>query len=251
MDGIWRNKVEVLYFEGCPNHRWAVELAREVVTELGVDAAVEEVEVKTLEDAERLRFLGSPSVHVDGVDIEPGARNSTAYAFACRTYGRAGAPPREMLAAALREVREARPAGSGKGRNWRAAWPTFPAVGALLLPVGTCPACWPAYAGFLSSIGLGFLLYGRYLLPVAATLLGGSLASLAYRARSRRGYGPFFLGVVSSLVALGGKFVLSSDPLLYTGLGLFVVAAGWNAWPLTKVASVSCERCAPQEGRVW
>ena len=80
MDKAPRKTVAVLYFEGCPNHRQTVELARNVVAELGVDAAVEEFEVKTLEDAVRLRFLGSPSVQVDGADIEPGARASTAYA---------------------------------------------------------------------------------------------------------------------------------------------------------------------------
>ena len=67
-------KIEVLYFEGCPNHPPAVELAKSVVAELGVGALVEQVEVKTEADAKRLRFFGSPTVQVDGVDIEPGAR---------------------------------------------------------------------------------------------------------------------------------------------------------------------------------
>lgn len=247
MDKPPRKTVEVLYFEGCPNHQQTSQLARDVVAELGVDATVEEVEVKTLEDAVRLRFLGSPNVHVDGVDIEPAARSSRAYGFACRTYGQAAVPPRELLVAALREKRRAPSSG---GAGWRRTLATLPGAVALLLPVGTCPACWPAYAGLLSPLGMSFLLYDRYLLPVAAALLGGALASLAYRARSRRGYRAFWLGLVGSLVGLGGKFVLSSDPLLYMGLGLVVVAAGWNAWPLD-VASVSCAGCAPQEGRAW
>lgn len=251
MDRARRKKVEVLYFQGCPNHRQAVELTRKVVSEIGVDAEIEEVEVKTLQDAARVRFLGSPSVRVDGVDIEPGARNSTAYGLACRTYGRDVVPSRELLVAALREEREATPVRSGGRRSWRARLSAFSGAGALLLPVAKCPACWPAYAGFLSSAGLGFLLHERYLLPVAATLLTGALASLAYRVPSRRGYGPFWLGLGSALVALGGKFALSSDPLLYIGFGFFVLAAGWNAWPHGKVASVSCEPCAPQEGRAW
>ena len=93
--------VEVLYFEGCPNYHQTVELVRDLIRALGVDATVEEVQVQNTEDAERLRFLGSPSVRVDGVDIEPAARSSTGYGFACRTYGSAGVPSREFLAAAL------------------------------------------------------------------------------------------------------------------------------------------------------
>jgi hypothetical protein len=94
-------KVEVLYFEGCPNRDATAQLARQVIRDLGVEAEITEVEVANVEDAQRLRFLGSPTVQVDGVDIEPGAGSSTDYAFACRVYGDTGVPPREMLVAAL------------------------------------------------------------------------------------------------------------------------------------------------------
>ena len=94
--------VQVLYFEGCPNHRPTVERVAEVAASFGLATLVEEVEVKSAEDAERLRFLGSPSVHIDGIDIDPAARESTAYAYACRTYGAGeGIPSRELIASAL------------------------------------------------------------------------------------------------------------------------------------------------------
>jgi hypothetical protein len=95
--------VEVLFFEGCPNHRSAVELAKDVVALIAPHARVEEVEVRDNEDAARLRFLGSPTIHVDGVDIEPEARSSTDYAMSCRVYGGSGLPSREMIEAALAE----------------------------------------------------------------------------------------------------------------------------------------------------
>lgn len=95
-------KVEVLYFEGCPNHEPAVRLAREVLAELGQNATVEEVEITSPEDAERLRFLGSPTVLVDGVDVEPSARSRTDYGFSCRTYNGNGVPPRELIADAVK-----------------------------------------------------------------------------------------------------------------------------------------------------
>ncbi len=94
-------KIQVLYFEGCPNHQPAVDMARSVVAELGVDTVVEEVEVKTQADAERLHFFGSPTIQVDGVDIEPEAHSRTDYAFSCRMYGTEGVPPRAMLIGAV------------------------------------------------------------------------------------------------------------------------------------------------------
>jgi hypothetical protein len=80
-------KVQVLYFEDCPNRQPAVRLASDVMAELGLDTEVEEVEVKGPDDARRLRFLGSPTVVVDGIDIEPAARSRTDFGFCCRTYG--------------------------------------------------------------------------------------------------------------------------------------------------------------------
>ncbi len=97
--------IEVLYFEGCPHLEPTLSLAHEVLGELGLDTEVREVEVRTPEDAERLRFLGSPSVRVDWKDIEPGAASRTEYALSCRLYGDSGFPPKELLVAAL-EARE-------------------------------------------------------------------------------------------------------------------------------------------------
>ncbi len=94
-------RIEVLYFEGCPHHRATVRLVHEVVAELGVGADVHEVEVRDQEDATRLRFLGSPSVRVEGVDIEPDARDDPRIGLACRIYQGSGVPPKPLLVAAL------------------------------------------------------------------------------------------------------------------------------------------------------
>ena len=96
--------VEVLFFDGCPNREPAVRLAREVVADLGVTAEVREVVVAEPEDAEALRFLGSPSVRVNGRDIEPGAEGRTDFALSCRMYGATGVPPREWMVAALEDA---------------------------------------------------------------------------------------------------------------------------------------------------
>lgn len=72
-------KIEVMYLGSCGHYRSSLELVQQVVAELGVDAEIHEVEVGDQETAEKLRFLGSPSVHVDGVDIEPGAEGRTEF----------------------------------------------------------------------------------------------------------------------------------------------------------------------------
>ena len=93
--------IEVLYFEGCPNLEPTLALANEALSQLGLSADVREIEVRTPEDAKRLRFLGSPSVRVDGKDIEPGVESRTEYALSCRLYGDRGHPPKKLLVAAL------------------------------------------------------------------------------------------------------------------------------------------------------
>jgi hypothetical protein len=102
-------KVEVFYFSGCPNHLPAVGRVREVLETEGVAAEMAEVEVRDVASAERLGFLGSPSVRINGLDIERTARSSRAVGLMCRTYihqGRqAGVPPVEWIQAAVREAR--------------------------------------------------------------------------------------------------------------------------------------------------
>ncbi|MEN8183064.1 MAG: hypothetical protein ABFS46_11075 [Myxococcota bacterium] len=95
--------IEVLFFDGCPNQEPTLELAREVVRELGIEAEIREVRVRDSDEAQRLRFLGSPSVRVDGVDIDPQAPSVTKFSFCCRMYGESGVPSRELLVAALNE----------------------------------------------------------------------------------------------------------------------------------------------------
>ena len=95
-------KVEVVFFEGCPNHPSAVELVRSVIQELDLGAEVEEIEVTNQDEAERHRLLGSPTIHVNGIDIDPSARERTDYAFSCRLYdGENGLPSRAMVVDAL------------------------------------------------------------------------------------------------------------------------------------------------------
>ena len=94
--------IEILYFEGCPNYEPARELVNEVVAELGTEAEIRHVQIETNEEAIAKRFLGSPSIRVNGIDIEPEARGREEFNLACRIYGTGGVPPRELLVEAIR-----------------------------------------------------------------------------------------------------------------------------------------------------
>ena len=67
-------KIEILYFDGCPNHKPAVERVRQVLAEEGLSAEVLEVNVSEPSIAQKVGFLGSPSIRVNGLDVEPEAR---------------------------------------------------------------------------------------------------------------------------------------------------------------------------------
>lgn len=104
-------------------------------------------------------------------------------------------------------------------------------LGALSVSVVACPACWPAYVGLLSSLGLGFMSQMPGLMPITLALLLASLAALAYRAPRRRGFGPLALGTLGAGVVVVGRAWLRADPIVFGGTGLLLAASLWNAWP--------------------
>lgn len=131
-------------------------------------------------------------------------------------------------------------------RSWKQSTVALAGAAVSLLPKLACPFCWPAYAGLLSSIGLGFLISIKYLLPLTAAFLILAVGALALRAKTRQGYGPFVVGLVAAVGALVGKFEWESNPTLYGAVGLLVVASLWNAWPHgpTTNKAISCSRFA-------
>ena len=100
-------RVELLYFDGCPNHHNAEELLREVLADENVQAPVIRVQVETPEDAVSQRFLGSPTIRLNGEDIDS-AGDDGQYSLRCRVYrinGKlSGVPDKEMIRSALRRV---------------------------------------------------------------------------------------------------------------------------------------------------
>lgn len=99
--------VEVLTFEGCPHAEPALELVKRVLAESGISAKVRRVDVPDPEAAAAHRFLGSPTIRVNGHDIEPGAGagERDEYVLSCRVYrtqsGLKGEPDERWLRDAL------------------------------------------------------------------------------------------------------------------------------------------------------
>ncbi len=100
--------VEVFYIDGCPNHRPTVDRVKELLNDLRSPTELIEVPVTDFGSALANRFLGSPAVRVNGIDVEPSARTSTQFGLACRTYvdgqRREGIPSRELICEALLEA---------------------------------------------------------------------------------------------------------------------------------------------------
>ena len=98
-------KVELFYWRGCPSYPEAQRLVEEVLARAGVDAAVELREVETDEQAAELRFPGSPTIRIDGRDVDPPGAEAPS-ALTCRIYhlpdGRVSpVPTREQIEAVL------------------------------------------------------------------------------------------------------------------------------------------------------
>jgi hypothetical protein len=242
-------RVELIYDPDCPN----VHLARgQLLRAFGqLDMKPQWQEWCSSDPAapEHARGYPSPTILVDGCDVS-GAEPIDGTA-SCRIYATsgamAGAPSVEEITAALEAGGGLAPAPPGKNHGrWQSSAAMLPAVGMSLLPKLACPACWPAYAGLMGSMGLGFLVDTTYLLPLTGVFLVGAVGALALRAHGRHGYGPFLLGLLAAASVLVGKFALESDPAMYGGIAMLVGASLWNAWPQLK-RTPSCQEQEPSK----
>jgi len=101
-------KIEILYFDECPNHGPTVERVKDALRQEDMTAEILEVNVRDEATARSLRFLGSPTVRIDGVDVEATGRLSKDFGMICRIYAdsgrRIGIPPVDLIRAALRQT---------------------------------------------------------------------------------------------------------------------------------------------------
>jgi hypothetical protein len=104
-------KLEVLYSDGCPSHEALMPRLRMLMAQACVDAPIGLTCVESIEAAASEQFLGSPTLRVDGHDVDPSAGERTDFGLKCRLYpssdGLRGAVPDEFVLAALARAREA------------------------------------------------------------------------------------------------------------------------------------------------
>lgn len=97
--------VEILFFDGCPGHAVVADVVERIIRDASLDVEVRHVEIADDNAAKELRFLGSPTVRVDGRDVDPEADGRSDFAMQCRVYSVNGklrnAPAREWIERAL------------------------------------------------------------------------------------------------------------------------------------------------------
>jgi hypothetical protein len=240
-------EVELIYDKDCPNVAGARANLLRAFAQADLPAKWTEWERSLPGIPERVREVGSPTVLVNGRDVAEA--QSIRGQASCRLYrlpdGRSsGVPPAKLIEASLDRA---------KATEWRSPregllLPSVSAVPGIIagfLPNVTCPACWPAYTGLLSALGLGFLMSNKYLFPLTAALLFIAVCTIGLRARKRHGYGPFVLGFVAAATLLAGKFVVESQIATYGGIALLIAASLWNSWP-ARSASAPCPQCSTE-----
>jgi len=98
-------RIELLFWRECPSYPEAQQLLEDVLAEHDIADPVSVREVTTLEEAQELAFPGSPTIRIDGRDIDP-AGAAEPPGLTCRIYylpdGRVSpVPSREQLEEAL------------------------------------------------------------------------------------------------------------------------------------------------------
>ena len=108
-------KIELLYFDDCPNWRRTLEGLAEVMRDHGLDDPIEQVNVEGQEAAEELAFRGSPTILIDGID--PFLDTDAPVGLSCRIYitedGIAGGPTREQMDSVIARITAQYPDAGG------------------------------------------------------------------------------------------------------------------------------------------
>ena len=99
-------RIEVLYVPGCPNYLPAVARIQKILMSESLRADIEGIPVSSEVAAKALEFPGSPTIRINGTDVEPDHKNATG--LACRLYANSdGVPSEEMLRIALSKAKKA------------------------------------------------------------------------------------------------------------------------------------------------
>lgn len=236
-------KVELIYDADCPNVTQARALLIKAFTRTGVSARWLEWERSAPESPAYARSCGSPTILVDEQDVV--AAGAVSGSGACRVYsdsaGRlSGVPPLDAVSTAL--LARAAPVNPSIKGSWQTLVAAFPALGVVFLPKLVCPLCFPAYAAILSALGLEFIDYTPYLVPLTAIFLALVLAVLAFQARRTGNINGLLAGAAASVIVLAGKFYFESTTVASAGVVLLIIAIVLGN-RTRSTASAACPAC--------
>jgi hypothetical protein len=97
-------RIEILYVPGCPNYQPAVEQVERVLCSESLQAEIRSIAVRTDAEARELMFPGSPTIRVNGEDVEP--HQTSLPSLACRLYeNRSGIPSEDLLRTAVLDAK--------------------------------------------------------------------------------------------------------------------------------------------------
>ena len=98
-------KIEVLYIDGRTHFPATVDAVERRLGHLGLTCPITEMSVTDQNMAVSIGFLGSPTVRINGLDIEPSARQRTTFGMMCRPYeGSGGVPSEDLIRSAIAEA---------------------------------------------------------------------------------------------------------------------------------------------------
>lgn len=227
-------RVEFIYDKDCPNIKATRSNLMKAFSEAKLNAKWKEWDRNSDESPEYAKKHGSPTILINGKDIMGVEPESGANC--CRVYNGSGVPSVDLITKKLSAPIEERQ--SNKAFGFLGTFSIGPGVGAALLAKASCPLCYPAIAGFLSSIGLGFLFKGANFYLLMSFFLMIALFGLGFKANTRRGYVPLYVGIVGAITALLFHY-LNNQYLSYLGIGFLVLASIWNLIPVKQ----NCSEC--------
>jgi mercuric ion transport protein len=241
--------VEFIYEKNCPNVKSTRAQLLQAFSKLKIKPHWLEWEINDVSAPAYVRHYGSPTILINGKDIDE-SRDST-NPEQCRLYAHSdntisGVPPIDNIMNAIQ--------AAAAGHKHKFVFTGFslnvaaiPAIIFTLLPKLICPFCWPLYTGLLGSIGINFINYTPYLFPLLTLFLILTISGLILAARSKKKYGPVYLGGISSLLILIGKFLFETEMLIYIGLTGLIMSVIWQSRIKPSGNHGSCSACNTDE----
>lgn len=227
------DSIEFIYQPDCPNVDAARAALRQALVATGKEPRWREWNSTLPTCPPHARAYGSPTILINGLDVA-GAEPS--HAPACRIYrdatGRSvGAPPVELIGAALRAGKPVRALGG---------FAALPTIGVALLPKLTCAACWPAYSAALAAFGVSFVDYTPYLSGLLAAAVALTGIVLVRQARRQRSYLPLLVGAAGAGILMVAKVGFDHAPMTYGGAAVLTFATFWSSWATKRARCGVC-----------